>query len=345
MENKVYIFNLDLNWAIVNSISRIDKFDASWLMIEQREGQSLRQLKYLATIESVGSSTRIEGSKMTDEEVKILIDNIDISKLKDRDSQEVVGYFNVMDLISESFQDIRMRENDIKNLHNMLLKYSQKDAWHRGDYKQLSNAVEAVHHDGSKQIIFQTTEPGVATEEAMRELVNWFNDDRETHSLVKAAVFTYEFLSIHPFQDGNGRLSRLITTLLLLKSNYSWIQYVSFEHEIESNKGEYYRKLMECQQRRPNEDITPWILFFLESLERVYKKLETKLEMKGMISDLSPSEKSVMVLIQERPGIKSGEITSRLGISRATVKRILSRLLSSGLIRKHGSGPGTNYSV
>ena len=345
MNNRVHTFSLNLDWPVVNAISRIDRFDASWLAIQQREGQSLRQLKHIATVRSVGSSTRIEGSKMSDKEVEALIENLDISKLKDRDSQEVAGYHNLLDLISVSNGEIEIKENEIKNLHNLLLKYSDKDAWHRGEYKQMSNAVEAANLDGTKQIIFQTTDPGFPTEDSMRRLIEWFNQDKETHPLVKASVFTYEFLSIHPFQDGNGRLSRLLTTLLMLKNGYSWIQYVSFEHEIENNKEEYYRNLMECQQRRPNEDVSLWVVFFLSSLENVFEKLNKKLEIKGAISQLSPKEKSVWVLIQERPGIRSGEIATKLEIPQPTIKRILKKLLSRQIIKKFGVGPGTNYSV
>ena len=238
MENDVYIFKIDLDWKLIGIISQIDRFDASWTSVEKKEGQSLKQLKSIATVRSVGASTRIEGSKMSDDEVNALLQAIDITKLEDRDSQEVVGYFEAFDVISESFTDIEITENSLKNLHNILMRYSKKDEWHKGNYKQHSNAVEAKYPDGTKQIIFQTTPAGFTTEDAMRNLINWYINDQITHPLVKCSLFTYEFLSIHPFQDGNGRLSRLISTLLLLKNGYNWIQYVSFEHEIENRKPE-----------------------------------------------------------------------------------------------------------
>ncbi|MBV6443650.1 MAG: hypothetical protein EPGJADBJ_05433 [Saprospiraceae bacterium] len=168
MNAKVYDFNLRLSWKILSVISRIDRFDASWAAIERLEGGNLRQLRHIATIQSVGASTRIEGSKMTDEEVANLLISIGISKIEDRDSQEVVGYFNVLDTIVDSHEAIIVSENNIKNLHNQLLKFSAKDTWHRGDYKQHVNAVEASFPDGSKKIIFKTTEPGFPTEDAMR---------------------------------------------------------------------------------------------------------------------------------------------------------------------------------
>ena len=345
MKENVYNFSLVINWKILRVISQIDRFDASWSAIEKKEGQSLKQLKSIATIRSVGASTRIEGSKLSDEEVESLLSNIDISKIEDRDSQEVVGYFNVLDIITDSFNEMEITENSIKNLHNQLLKYSKKDDWHRGEYKQHPNAVEAKFPDGTKQIIFKTTEPGFSTDDAMRQLIEWYNIENEVHPLIKIAAFTYDFLSIHPFQDGNGRLSRLLTTLLLMKLGYNWIQYVSLEHEIENNKKEYYKNLRSCQAQRPNEDITDWINFFLKSLVNVQFNLEQKIELTGIETKLSPKEKSIYTYINNHPGCKSGEIASNLNIPNPTVKRILSELVSNNLIEKYGQGAGTNYTI
>ncbi|MFN3999904.1 Fic family protein [Algoriphagus sp.] len=345
MKTQVYTFKLNLDWELVNAISEIDRFDASWSTIEKQEGQSLKQLKSFATIRSVGASTRIEGSAMSDEEVEVLLKNINISKLEDRDSQEVVGYFETLELISESFNEISISENSLKSLHNLLLNYSEKDQWHKGDYKQHSNAVEANFPDGTKQIIFKTTEPGFPTGDAMSELVSWYAQDKKTHPLVKSALFSYEFVSIHPFQDGNGRLSRLLSTLLLLQNGYNWIQYVSLEHEIESRKNEYYRVLRTCQSKRPNEDITEWIIFFFSALVNIQRQLLKKLEASGSQASLSPRFRSILTFIINHPGCKSGEIAEKLEIPNPTVKRILADFLKTKLIQKHGAGAGTNYSV
>ena len=345
MIDKVYIFRLNLDWNLLRIVSKIDRFDASWSSIEKREGQSLKQLKNIATVRSVGASTRIEGSKMSNEEVKALLDNLEITKIEERDAQEVVGYFEVLELISENYNEIEITESNIKNLHNLLLKHSDKDKWHKGDYKQHSNAVEATLPDGTKQIIFQTTNAGFETEDAMRNLIEWYNSDTEIHPLVKTAMFSYEFVSIHPFQDGNGRLSRLLATLLLLKNGYKWIQYVSFEHEIESRKNEYYLKLRHCQVQRPNEDITEWINFFFSTLLNIQEQLMKKLEVKGTKAKLSPKEKSILTYIESNPGSKSGEIANKLHIPNPTVKRILTKLLNENLIEKYGIGAGTNYSI
>ena len=345
MENNVFNFKIDIDWKLINIISQIDRFDASWTTVEKKEGQSLKQLKSIATVRSVGASTRIEGSKMSDEEVTVLLQELDVSKLEDRDSQEVVGYFNAFDIISESYRDIDISENSLKNLHNILMKHSKKDEWHKGKYKQHSNAVEANYPDGTKQIVFQTTEAGFATENAMQNLINWYNNDSTTHPLVKCSLFTYDFLSIHPFQDGNGRLSRLISSLLLLKNGYKWIQYVSFEHEIENRKPEYYRVLMSCQSQRPNENVSEWGNFFFDALKNIQEQLMLKLEQSGVEIQLSPREKSILTFIGNNVGCKSGEIAKKLGIPSPTIKRLIPELIEKNLIEKHGIGPSTNYSI
>lgn len=346
MESSVFVFRLNLDWQLIALTSQVDRFDASWTSIERREKQSLKQLKSIATIRSVGASTRIEGSKLTDEEVDALLKNIDITKLEDRDSQEVVGYFEALDIISEAHNDIQIAEGDIKNLHNILMKYSTKDEWHKGNYKQHSNAVEAKYPDGTRYIVFQTTEPGIDTESAMSNLIEWYNTENSIHPLVKCSVFIYEFLSIHPFQDGNGRLSRLISSLLLLKNGYKWIQYVSFEHEIESRKLEYYRVLRSCQAQRPNENISDWVNFFFDALKNIQGLLMQKLQVNQKEGEqLLPREKLVVGFIQNHPGCKSGDIVKGLGISRMIVIRLLSILIDKNLIEKHGIGSGTQYTI
>ena len=345
MDNTVYLFKLNVDWKLINLISEIDRFDANWTAIERKEGQSLKELKSIATVRSVGASNRIEGNKMSDEEVDVLLQKIDITKLTDRDSQEVVGYFEVLDLISASYPNINLTENHIKSLHNSLMKYSTKDQWHKGNYKVHSNAIEASFPDGSRQIIFQTTEAGFATEDAIGQVIHWYNSEKEVHTLIKVASFVYDFLSIHPFQDGNGRLSRLISTLLLLKNGYNWIQYVSFEHEIENRKNEYYLALRSCQAQRPNEDVTVWIQFFLSCLSNIQSQLMVKLDRSGFETTLSPKEKSIFTIIQNRPNIQSGEIAEKLAIPAPTVKRILSQLLNKGLIEKQGSGRNVSYTI
>lgn len=346
MNNKIHTFKLPIDLKLINNLSAIDRFGGKWTAIEKREGrQILKELRSVATVQSTGASTRIEGAKMTDTEVQKLIENISIDKLEERDQQEVLGYYTVLDTIIESYQDIDISEGSIQNLHNQLLKYSEKDQWHKGRYKQNSNSVEATNPDGLKTVIFQTTLPGIETEIAMQKLIEWYNSDYTSPPVIKTAVFVYDFVSIHPFQDGNGRLSRLLGTLLLLKHGYPWIQYVSFEHEIESRKPEYYQVLMECQQQRPGEDINTWVSFFVDCLNNMQHKLMNKLEGQKRENQLSQREKIIYTFIDSHPGTQSGEIAEKLGFALPTVKRILTDMVNEKFLVKHGAGKGTNYTT
>ncbi|MDE3211724.1 MAG: Fic family protein, partial [Bacteroidota bacterium] len=199
--------------------------------------------------------------------------------------------------------------------------------------------------DGTKTPIFETTAPGWATQDAMAALINWYNSDNATHSLIRVAIFIYEFLSIHPFQDGNGRLSRLLATLLLLKSGYVWIEYVSFEHEIEHRKKEYYKSLMDAQRHRPGENVTEWVYFFLDCLRNIQQLLLEKVKQKERREAISVREQAIYGMVENNPGIRSGEIAEKLKIPNSTVKRILSELVAARNLIVHGAGRGTSYSI
>jgi Fic family protein len=345
MKVRIHKFTLELDWNLVGKLSAVDRFDAKWSAIERREGKSLKQLKEVATVKSVGASTRIEGSKLNDAQVQTLLQKISITKFEERDEQEVAGYFELLGEISNGFHEISISENSLKNLHNLLLKRCDKDQWHKGDFKQHSNSVVAFLPGGKSELIFETTPPGFETDDAIRDLIRWFKNDNETHPLVKCALFSYEFVSIHPFQDGNGRLSRLIITLLLLQHGYKWIEYISFEHEIEAQKTNYYQVLRDCQSMRPGEDVSPWINFYLDGLIKIQNELMGKLEESGMETELSPTQKEILSYMSGNPGAQSSDVAQKMDIPLPTVKRILSQLVDLELLRKHGVGRGTNYSI
>jgi len=337
---------LPSNWMyLTQELSQLDRFDAQWQAIELREQKTLKELKTIATVRSIGASTRIEGSNLSDAEVEVLIENLDINKLTDRDQQEVAGYYDALNLITESYRDIAVAEASMKHLHKTLMKHSTMDSYHRGDYKINPNRVERSEADGTKTTIFETTAPGWPTQEAMEQLVAWYNSDATTHPLIRAAIFVYDFLSIHPFQDGNGRLSRLLTTLLLMKSGYVWIEYVSFEHEIEHRKKEYYKRLMDAQRVRPGEDVTEWVYFFLDCLKNIQQQLLQKVKEKESRQAVGVREQQIYNLIELNPGISSGDVSKRLNIPSPTVKRILSDLVANRNLIVHGAGRGTSYSI
>jgi Fic family protein len=236
------IDTIQITQEFLSLIAEIDEFKGAWRALGTLAPERLSALRHVATIESIGSSTRIEGSKLSDRDVELLLHKLKIQSFATRDEQEVAGYADVMDTIFSSWRDIPVTENYIRQLHRDLLRYSEKDERHRGNYKTLSNNVVAFDEAGQQiGIVFATASP-FDTPRFMAELITWFNEARELkrlHPLLLVAIFVVVFLEIHPFQDGNGRLSRVLTTLLLLQSGYAYVPFSSLESVIENSKEGY----------------------------------------------------------------------------------------------------------
>jgi len=342
-------FDFTNNQRVLQLISYIDGFKGKWDFAEKQENRYLKELRKIATIESIGSSTRIEGATLTDQEVKELLKDVKITKLKTRDEQEVIGYYEVLKLIYDNYPDIRLSESYIKQLHQMLLKYSNKDERHRGTYKFISNKVVATYPTGEQRTIFATTEPALVAKE-MQELVEWTNEQLEKktiHQLIVIGSFIYDFLSIHPFQDGNGRLSRLLTTLCLLQNDYSFIQYISFENHIEQNKKAYYEALMNGQKNRgtDNDRIDLWLIFFLESLKKLTEKLEQKYNVfKSKGGYLNVRQKLLKEFISNNQPIKVSDLAIQFPEFRlSTLKKDLQYLRDEQVLTMIGKGKGCVY--
>jgi Fic family protein len=351
MFEKKLEFDFKTNQEILKRISNIDGFKSTWIGIEKKENRYLKELRQVATIQSIGSSTRIEGATMNDEEIQALLNSMKITKLKSRDEQEVVGYYEAIDLVYSNFKDISLTENYIKQLHGILLKYSEKDIRHRGKYKNFPNKVVANYPGGQQKVIFNTTEPHLVDKE-IQEILQWSNEQLEkgnVHPLMIIPVFVYEFLSIHPFQDGNGRLSRLLTTLLLLRHGYSFVPYISFENIIERRKKEYYEALMISQKYRytKKEKIDKWILFFLDCLQEMIDLLNKKYDVyKDKGGYLNPRQKEVLEAICINHPVKFGDIVAALpAYSQNTIKKDLVYLLNEHQIESIGRNKGTVYNI
>ena len=252
-------------------------------------------------------------------------------------------------MIYENYKDIPLSESYIKQLHQLLLKYSSKDERHRGGFKQLSNKVVANYPNGEQKVIFATTEPTLVAVE-MNELIVWTNqqlNEETIHPLIIIGSFIYDFLSIHPFQDGNGRLSRLLTTLCLLQNNYSFIQYISFENHIEQNKKEYYEALMTGQKKRGTkaELIDNWLIFFLNSLHVLTQKLEQKYDVfKNKGGYLNERQKLIKGHIEKFQPIKVSDLATKFPeIQLSTLKKDLQYLKQEQVIKMIGIGKGSIY--
>lgn len=344
-------FDFQTNQKVLNLISQIDLYKGKWNSIERQENIYLKELRKIATIESIGSSTRIEGGTLTDKEIEELLNNVKITKLKTRDEQEVIGYYDTLEIIYENYENIRLTENYIKQLHQNLLRYSDKDTRHRGQYKSLSNKVVANYPGGIQKVIFNTTDVHLV-ENKMRNLINWTNEQfekKEIHPLIILSNFVYEFLSIHPFQDGNGRLSRLVTTLILMQQDYMFIQYVSFENLIEKAKKEYYQALMEGQKNRnkENENISKWVLYFLDKLNIMTQRLDEKYDVyKSKGGYLNERQKEIKEYLKENQPLKISDLAKTFNnININTIKKDLQYMKKEQIIMGVGKGKGTVYIV
>lgn len=340
-----------LSLEIVNLLTEIDEFKGSWRAYKNLAPERLQALRRVATVESVASSTRIEGVKLTDREVAKLLQNLEQRQFDTRDEQEVAGYAKVMDMVFESYTHIPLSENHIKQLHSHLLQFSIKDERHRGTYKTLSNSVAAFDADGNEiGIIFETATP-FETPIQMEELLRWTNQalsEGLLHPLVAIAVFVVRFLAIHPFQDGNGRLSRILTTLLLLKSGYTYVPYSSMESVIEDNKERYYLSLRQTQisLKQDQPEWQPWITFFLRSMRKQKDNLLRKVERERQFLQAMPQlDADILELVRENGRTTTAEIVIATQANRATVRKRLEELVRSNLLEQHGRQRGTWYTL
>ena len=336
---------------ILAFIARINEFKGAWRAMGTLPPERLRALQRVATIESIGSSTRIEGSRLTDREVERLLNNLQIKAFATRDEQEVAGYAELMEQVFSSWQHITFTENHIKQLHRDLLAYSEKDAWHRGHYKTTPNNVAPFDENGAQiRVVFQTATP-FDTPRLMGELVSWLREERTSarlHPLLIIALWIVVFLEIHPFQDGNGPLSRVLATLLLLQSGYIYVQYSSLESVIEHNKEAYYLALRQTQGtiRTDTPNWQPWLVFFLRSLAEQVTRLERKVEREKMVlASLPDLSLKIVEFAREHGRITIGEAIKLTGASRNTLKQHFRALVERGHLSQYGSGRGVWYEL
>jgi len=334
---------------LLRIISEIDEFNGGWKVQNNLNPEYLSKLRHVATIESIGSSTRIEGSKLSDDDIELLLGQVSEQTFSNRDEQEVVGYAEVMETVFDNFEHIPVTENYIKQLHSSLLRHSDKDVRHRGEYKKHSNSVEAFDESGkSLGVVFETTS-AFDTPKQMQELIYWVREsleDKSYHPLIVIAVFNVVFLAIHPFQDGNGRLSRVLISLLMLKAGYAYTPYSSLESIIEKNKDTYYLALQRTHKtRKGHADWLPWLNFFLRSLKRQKDHLKAKTTTLVTYSHLSQENAVIMQYLDTHVRITISEACGLItNVSKPTVKNRMAELVTLGLIERHGKARATWYS-
>ena len=349
MGDSISTDTLIITSEILRLIAKIDEFKGAWAALGRVAPDRLTALRRAATIESIGSSTRIEGAKLSDAEVERLLAGLNVKSFSSRDEEEVAGYAEVMETICAHWQEISVTENHIKQLHRDLLQYSSKDERHRGKYKIHVNHVEAFGPDGeSLGIVFETATP-FDTPRLMADLLETTQDNFErgvVHPLIIIALFIVVFLEIHPFQDGNGRLSRILTTLMLLRAGYAYVPYSSLESIIEQSKDAYYLALRKTQQtiRTSAPDWQPWVLFFLKSMRQQKARLEKKIQREHLLlGDLPELSVQILELCRSRGRVTVAEAVKVTGANRNTIKDHIKALARAGHLTRHGAGRGSWY--
>jgi Fic family protein len=334
---------------IIRLIAEIDEFKGHWQAMHALSNDTLATYRVLATIESIGSSTRIEGARLSDREVSSLLRGIDIRSFRTRDEQEVAGYAKALELIQDRFDVINLTENNIKYLHKELLHFSEKDQLHLGEYKKHPNHVAMFDAHGNEVgVIFETASP-LQTPFLMTGLVERTGSllsDENTHPLLVIADFVVRFLAIHPFQDGNGRLSRVLTNLLMLRSGYAFVKYSSHERIVEANKDKYYQTLRETQtEDLREEDVSPiWAEFFLEMLKRQKDELQLKIQREKKAREFPELSARILGLAREHGRVTVAFLTKTLSANRNTIKKHLQALVREQRLVQQGKGRGTFYS-
>ena len=342
--------SIQITPEILALIAQVDEFKGAWRALGTLAPERLKALRRIATIESIGSSTRIEGSQLTDREVERLLSNLEIKRFSSRDEQEVAGYAEVMETVFNAWAEIPITENHIKQLHRDLLRYSEKDERHRGEYKSVRNDVGAFDPDGNMiGVVFETASP-FDTPRRMQELVAWLKEASELkrlHPLLIIAVFVVTFLEIHPFQDGNGRLSRVLTTLLLLQAGYAYVPYSSLEGVIENSKEGYYLGLRQTQGTIRSEapNWQPWLVFFLRALQQQKRRLAVKVEReKNALTALPELAIKILDYARDHGRVTSRDMVREAGASPNTLKATFTSLVEKGLLARYGGGRSTWYS-
>jgi Fic family protein len=338
--------SIPISAEMLRLVSEIDEFKGHWRTWQSLTPDCLQGLRRVATIESIGSSTRIEGSRLSDREVEALLGRLETKSFATRDEQEVAGYAYVMEQVFAHFGEIPLTANMLRQIHRDLLQYSTKDERHRGEWKSLPNHVAAFDADGKELgIVFETSSP-FDTPAHMDALLDWHRraeSDTGLHPLLRIGIFIVAFLAIHPFQDGNGRLSRILTTLLLLRAGYGHVPYSSLESIIEQNKEAYYLALRRTQTtwRESTADWPAWLMFFLRSIRQQITRLQQRLDANR--PQLSPLARQLAALFETRETLTNSEAVTLTSANRSTLKAKFAELITAGLVEAHGKGRGVFY--
>lgn len=340
---------IKLTQDILAKIGKIDEFKGLWQGSIGLSPQILGRLKQWVIITSTGASTRIEGAKMTDEEIARFLRGLKAKAPKNRDEQEVAGYADLIGRIFDNWRTLKLSENWILQFHSILLHFSKKDQAHKGKYKSAPNTVIMINTRGEQVILFDPTAPYLVKPE-MEAILAWANEQFETgevHPILIIANFIFEFLAIHPFKDGNGRMSRALTNLLLLITGYSYVPYVSLDEIIEETKTDYYLALRVTQKnhRTDHQDVTPWVEYFLGALLQQTARARNVMEEDRPEKLLSEKQLEIYHLFDKNVMLSVADIDALLKgkMPQSTIKQALSRLVKFKLLERIGQARSSRY--
>lgn len=328
---------------VLNYVGLIHEYKGRQQLYLAQRPEDLDKLIEIAKIQSTEASNDIEGIRTTNARLKQLM--ADKTTPRNRDENEILGYRNALNLIHESFEYITIRPNMILQLHKEM--YQFMDVNFGGKYKDTPNEIDMVYSDGHKEVIFKPLDP-FETPYAVEKLCEEFNEAINKYNiepLVAIPVFIHDFLCIHPFNDGNGRMSRLLTTLLLYKYGYTVGKYISFEKKIQLTKSEYYEALSnssKCWLTNENDD-TPFVKYLLGTILAAYRDFEDRISIVGKhMSAREMVEKAINKKIGKFTKSDIMELCSE--ISRQSIEVVLKELCDEGKLEKHGGGRSTFYS-
>lgn len=331
--------------TIVNQLSLLHEFRGKQDLYISAKSDTLSALLDIAKIQSTKASNGIEGIFTSDDRLQALV--MDKAEPRSRSEEEIAGYREVLTTIHESYEYIPLRPNNVLQLHRDLYSYGGKEIG--GRFKNIDNVIAEVDKDGNEHVRFTPT-PAFQTQDAIDVLCRSFNealDDGKYDALLLIPMFVLDFLCIHPFNDDNGRMSRLLTLLLLYRSNYIVGKYISIEMLIEKSKETYYEALKQSSAdwHTGENNYLPFISYYLGIFVKAYQEFQDRVEhLHG--KTLSKAER-IRAVFSKRIGkiTKSDIATLCPDISLTTIERTLKEMLDNGEIQKIGSGRGTGYLI
>ena len=335
----------DRTWdnEILTYVAQIHEYKGKQELYMQQKPVELKRLIEIAKIQSTESSNEIEGIVTTNARLKQLVE--DKTTPRNRDEEEILGYRNVLNIVHESYDAIPIRSNYILQLHGELLKYTAYS--YAGKYKNTPNEIDMVLESGEKIVLFKPLEP-YETPDAVERLCNEFEkaiDEKIVDPLILIPNFILDFLCIHPFNDGNGRMSRLMTLLTLYRAGYLVGKYISIEKMIADSKETYYEVLQESSYDWHDEmnDYAPFVRYMLGMIVGAYREFSSRVELLTN-RNLSKPDRIREIIKNSLGKMTKTEIMAKCpDISQVTVQRTLKDLLKNNEIIKIGGGRYTAY--